>query len=141
MNPDLERLLKGLAPPPPEGPLRERTLAKAALALEAPAPRDRWREAWESRPLRLAWATAVLLLVATHVFLVPKRPAPDANVVRGTDLPGTPGEDAAALLVLPRLRPGYADAGSTSVATAPVQPSGTVHPPLAAEGPEKGKSS
>lgn len=141
MNPDLERLLKGLAPPAPDASLRQRTLARARLAHPAPAPADAWRRAWESRPLRLAWGTAVLLLVAAHVFLVPKRPAPNANVVRGTDPPGTPGQDVAALLDLPRLRPGYADAGSASVATAPVRPSGTVHPPLAAEGPEKGKSS
>lgn len=142
MNPTLQRLLQGRTPPAPDETLRERVLMRARLALEAPAPPDRWRRLWESRPLRVAWATAVLLLVAAHVLVVPKRPAPDAIVVRGTTPPGTPGDEATALLALPRLRPGYADAGAmASVSTTFVPPPASDHPPLPNEGPDKRKSS
>ena len=142
MNPTLQRLLQGLTPPAPDETIRERVLMPARLALEAPAPPDRWRRLWESRPLRLAWATAVLLLVAAHVLVVPKRAAPAAGGGRGATPPGPPRAAARARRAHPRLRPGYADAGATaSFSTTFVPPPASDHPPLPHEGPEKRNSS
>jgi hypothetical protein len=95
--------LEGLAPPgaPPE--LRARVLeASRAALLAGPAPRDRWSLLFASRPLRLAWAASVLLLLAGHALLV--RPAP-------------PRTDAAAELAairsLPRIDPDARSLGAS----------------------------
>ena len=142
MNPTLQRLLQGLTPPAPDETIRERVLMPARLALEAPAPPDRWRRLWESRPWRLPWAPPAPPRAAAHGRDPRAAPAPDAIVVRGTTPPGTPGDEVTALLALPRLRPGYADAGATaSFSTTFVPPPASDHPPLPHEGPEKRNSS
>ncbi|MDX2437312.1 MAG: hypothetical protein QNL88_09705 [Acidobacteriota bacterium] len=66
-----ERLLMGLEPPPPPADLRARALAAARQRLaETPAP-DLWSKIWHSSGLRLAWAAAVVLLLAGHVLVSP----------------------------------------------------------------------
>lgn len=67
--------LAGFKPPPPPDDLRAQTLARARRAMERPRVRDRWRELWESRPLRLVWAAAVAALVAANLA-VSARPLP-----------------------------------------------------------------
>jgi len=70
---ELERLLPGLEPPPPPASLRARALGAACERLAAePAP-DLWWRIWNNRGLRLAWAAAVVLLLAGHV-VVSSRP-------------------------------------------------------------------
>jgi hypothetical protein len=89
-----EDLLHGLEPPPPSPELRERvlSLARAAAAERAagagPSPVSRlWRrlvdQAWESRGLRLGWASACAVLLAGHWALArsdPDRAAPAPSV-------------------------------------------------------------
>jgi len=62
-----------LAPPAPPRALRERALAAAreswGSGAEPARVPDRWTRAWESRPLRLAWAAAVVALLAGHLLL------------------------------------------------------------------------
>ncbi len=61
------RFLQELGSPEPTSGLRPRALAAAERAWAEPSARDRWRLLWESRPLRLAWAAAVLLLLAGNL--------------------------------------------------------------------------
>jgi hypothetical protein len=66
---DLERLLAGLEPPPPPAGLRAQAVAAARERLAAaPAP-DPWSRIWNNRALRLAWAAAVVLLLAAHALV------------------------------------------------------------------------
>jgi hypothetical protein len=66
---ELERLLAGLEPPPPPGGLRARAVAAARERMAAaPAP-DLWSRIWNNRGLRVAWAAAVVLLLAAHVLV------------------------------------------------------------------------
>jgi len=68
---DLERLLAGLEPPPPPAGLRVRAVAAARERMAAaPAP-DLWTRIWNNRGLRLAWAAAVVLLLAGHALVSP----------------------------------------------------------------------
>jgi hypothetical protein len=79
----LERLLAGLEPAMPPDDLRSRALAAARTAMAREVERvDLWSQLWSSQPLRLAWATTMVALIAGHVMLsVPNRTpktAPDA---------------------------------------------------------------
>jgi len=62
-------LLRGLeaSAPPPE--LEARTLEAAAHAMRAAPSTDLWEALWNSRALRIAWATAMLVLLAGHAAL------------------------------------------------------------------------
>ena len=99
--------LAGLAPPgaPPE--LKERVLAASRAALlSAPARPDRWNLLWESRPLRLAWAASVLLLLAGHIVVVrPSRPKDETAAVPLSRAAGEADAELAAISCLPRLDP------------------------------------
>jgi hypothetical protein len=72
MNDDHEELTRLLAaigePEPPRG-LRGRAVAGAEAAWRRPAAADPWRRLWESRPLRIAWVAAVVLLVGANLAL------------------------------------------------------------------------
>ena len=73
MNNDVERdeksLFAGLGPPPPPAGLRARAIGAARERMAAaPAP-DLWSKIWNNRTLRLAWAAAVVLLLAGHVLV------------------------------------------------------------------------
>lgn len=59
--------LAGAAPPGPPERLRAAALAAAERAWDLRP--DLWTRLWESRPLRFAWAAAVLALVASHAVL------------------------------------------------------------------------
>lgn len=63
----LEETLRGINPGRPSAALRSRVLAEARSSLgPAPALMDRL---WFSRPLRLAWLGALVLLVAAELVL------------------------------------------------------------------------
>jgi len=66
-----ERLFVGLEPPPPPADLRARTQAAAREAMARPSAPDVWSRIWHHRGLRLAWAAAVVLLLAGHVLVNP----------------------------------------------------------------------
>jgi hypothetical protein len=59
----------GFAPPPPPEGLHAATVASARGAMARAPLRDRWREAWESRPLRLAWGAAAVALIVANLTL------------------------------------------------------------------------
>ena len=69
----VERLLAGLGPPEQPRGLQERTLRGAREALAREAGRDLWTRIWESRPLRLAWAATVAVLVICHIGMTERR--------------------------------------------------------------------
>jgi hypothetical protein len=108
----ITQLLSTFAEPEPPQALRERALAKARAAWERPAL-DPWRRAWESRPLRLAWAGAVLALAIANVAV---RAA--AHASRGAQAPfaaasgATRGNELQAVVALPRLRAEYVAIGT-----------------------------
>lgn len=120
--------LAGLAPPeaPPE--LRARVLAASRAALLAePEPRDRWKTVWDSRPLRLAWAASLLLLVAGHAVLVrPSRPRTEAAALPLSRSVGEADAELAAIGHLPPLdpdaRPLSAGSGEPSTRSRPSSP-------------------
>ena len=66
-HPAAERLFEGLEPEPPPDELRSRALnaARARSAVESDA--DAWSILWNHRGLRLAWAAAILVLLAGHI--------------------------------------------------------------------------
>lgn len=69
----VERLLAGLSPAEPPRGLQEQVLRGARQALAREAGRDVWTRLWESRPLRVAWAVSIVVLVACHVGLTELR--------------------------------------------------------------------
>ena len=66
-----ERMMDGLEPPQPPPDLRSKTLAAARARMAAGSNPDIWSRIWNHRGLRLAWAAAVVLLVAGHALFVP----------------------------------------------------------------------
>ena len=125
---EIRRLVSSAGAPEPPGELRERALARAREAWGRPA-RDPWRRAWESRPLRLAWAGAVLALAIANIAV---RTASHAS--RGAQPPSaassgaTRGNELQAVVALPRLRAEYVAIGTVPGNTlaprapAPAQP-------------------
>ncbi len=68
-DPTVERLFKGLEAPAPPPHLRARVLAAARnRATRSP---DVWNRIWYHRGMRLAWAAAVVLLLAGHLLVMP----------------------------------------------------------------------
>lgn len=65
-RPDGELLLRGLDLPHPPRELRARVLDAARTGVRAGPAADAWSRLWNSRGLRLAWAGAVVLLLAGH---------------------------------------------------------------------------
>jgi hypothetical protein len=82
MNRHAESLLAALSPPVPPSRLRRRTLAAArAAATGAGRAPDVWNRLWASRPVRLAWAVAVVALAIGHLAVsgrAPRSPAENA---------------------------------------------------------------
>jgi hypothetical protein len=66
---DDERLLQGLEPPQPPADLRAQVLAAARQRLAVTPVPDLWSKIWHHNGLRLAWAAAVVLLLAGHVLV------------------------------------------------------------------------
>ena len=76
MKPDerdavVERLMNGFEPPQPPPDLRSKVLAAAHARMAAESTPDIWSRVWHHRGIRLAWAAAVVLLVAGHALFVP----------------------------------------------------------------------
>lgn len=109
--------LTGLVPPgaPPE--LKARVLAASRAALLArPERPDRWNLLWESRPLRLAWAASLLLLLAGHAVLVgPDRPRAEAAALPLSRSASGADDELAAIGRLPRLDPDARPVGAGDV--------------------------
>jgi hypothetical protein len=104
-------LFRGLSPGRPPAELGARVLSVAAEALVM--ERDLWARLWSSRPARLGWAAAVVLLIGAHLAVTPMmgtavRPAAGNTViVRGAldgeleEIVRLPHIDLAALSGLP----------------------------------------
>ena len=99
----VERLLGGLAPPEPPRGLQERVLRGAKEALTREAGRDVWTRLWESRALRVAWASAVVVLVLCHIGITEMRSG-RASAARQAAQSGRDGNgELAGIGRLPRL--------------------------------------
>ena len=102
---DTETVLAALEPPGPPDSLRDRALRRAGAALDRPPAQDRWARIYANRPLRAAWAAAVLGLVVANVLL------PRANRRSGEDefVAGAAGlaPELRQIAAVPRLREAY----------------------------------
>ncbi|MGE5235052.1 MAG: hypothetical protein ACM3O7_01735 [Acidobacteriota bacterium] len=65
----------GLEPPYAPPALEALALRSTREALARPVASEAWVRVWESRPLRLAWAATVSVLVVANVLVAPSRPA------------------------------------------------------------------
>jgi hypothetical protein len=74
-NPDL---FDGLRPPEPPGALRRRVLGTSSRRVVPTGP-STWQRLWEQPGLRLAWAMAVLVLLAGHALLSLPEPGPSPS--------------------------------------------------------------
>lgn len=93
MKPDdrdaaVDRLMDGLEPPQPPPDLRLKAIAAARARMAATPMTNGWSTIWNHRAVRLAWAGAAALLLAGHVFLVPRDGAVPSRVA-----PALVGED------------------------------------------------
>jgi hypothetical protein len=95
---DDEAPFSGLEPPVPPPTLRARVLKSARETLEREAARDIWTRVWESRPLRVAWAAATLILLAAHLAVPARPPARDRGASEPAAAPEfDPGGELAAV--------------------------------------------
>ena len=96
MNERHRHPLHGLRPPGAPPGLRRRTLDAARAVGAAPAQepeRSLTDRAWESRPLRLAWAAGLALLIGANLYLDyldrgAIRAAPEARLERAATIRG-----------------------------------------------------
>lgn len=79
--------LAGATPPAPPERLRPAVLGAAERSWGS--GRDLWSRAWESRPLRLAWAATLAALLAAHLLL--PGPAPRSGPGATLAARGGPG--------------------------------------------------
>ncbi len=128
----LERLLGGLLPPEPPPGLHGEVMRRASAALAREARPDAWTRLWDSRPLRLAWASAVLLLVAANALVpaMPRTPSVQAGAPRLHE-EAPLGDELGAIANLPRIDLGtLPSVGSTMPpavrAPQPARPHGAV---------------
>jgi len=70
----VDRLIEGLEPPRAPTGLRTRVLAAARDHMETTSS-NRWSRIWSHRGIRLAWAATVVLLLAGHAIVVPRKGA------------------------------------------------------------------
>ena len=78
-------------------------LRRASEALAREAVRDVWTRLWESRPLRVAWASAVVVLVICHIGVTELR-SRRASATKQTAQSAREGNgELAAIGHLPRL--------------------------------------
>ncbi|MDD5564876.1 MAG: hypothetical protein PHQ91_14270 [Thermoanaerobaculaceae bacterium] len=107
---EMAQLLAALEEPEPPRALRARALAGAEEAWTRGGPAaDRWRRLWESRPLRLAWAAAVVLLVGANLALrTGSRARPPASPAAAAAQERAGLQELQAVVELPRIRLGSA---------------------------------
>jgi len=74
MSRHAEPLFSSLQPPVPPPVLRSRVLVAARAALTDGHAPDFWDRLWTSRPVRLAWAAAVLGLAVGHLAISGRDP-------------------------------------------------------------------
>jgi len=74
--------LVGLHPLSPPEELRGKTLAAAEAAFQKQPTPDLWSRLWWSQPIRLAWATTVVLILVGHVIITPT-PSPPVRSADG----------------------------------------------------------
>ena len=70
-DPVVDRLMEGLEPLQPPPDLRSTVLDAARARIVAEPVADVWSMIWNNRGIRLAWAAAVVLLVAGHAMVMP----------------------------------------------------------------------
>jgi len=70
----VRRLIEGLEPPRVPTGLRTRVLAAARDHMKTKSP-DQWSRIWSHRGIRLAWAATVVLLLAGHAMVTPRKGA------------------------------------------------------------------
>jgi len=75
----VDRLIEGLEPPRVPTGLRARVLAAARDHMETKSP-DQWSRIWRHRGIRLAWAATVVLLLAGHAIIAPRKGAVSSRV-------------------------------------------------------------
>lgn len=75
----VDRLIEGLEPPRAPTGLRTRVLAAARDHMETTS-RDPWSRIWRHRGIRLAWAATVVLLLAGHAIVAPRKGAVSSRV-------------------------------------------------------------
>jgi hypothetical protein len=100
-----DRPLAGLRPPHAPPALEAQVLRSAREALARPTAGAPWVRVWESRPLRLAWAATVSVLVVAILLGAPSRPAgPRIPVTTSAAQPAHRGAgELGGILALPRL--------------------------------------
>lgn len=104
---ELDRLLGGLEPAPPPQGARARILASARAAVpRQPVTVDLWSRVWTSRKLRLAWVTAVAVLLGANLMLSVDRPGHAGTPTHpvAAARPAAPDPELAAVAELPPLR-------------------------------------
>ncbi len=103
---EMARLLTAIEEPEPPRALRARALAGAEEAWTRGGPAaDRWRRLWESRPLRLAWAAAVVLLVGANLALrTGSRARPPASPAAAAAQERAGLKELQAVVELPKIR-------------------------------------
>ena len=101
---DTETILATLEPPGPPVALRDRVLRRAGAALDRPPAQDPWARIYVSRPLRVAWAGMVLVLVVANVLLPRANRRSRESFVEGAA--GRPPE-LREVVDVPRLREAY----------------------------------
>lgn len=79
-DPAADRLMQGLEPPSPPTDLRSNVLAAVRARVAGEPATDVWSMIWNNRRVRLAWGGAAALLLAGHVFLVPRNGAVPSRV-------------------------------------------------------------
>jgi hypothetical protein len=80
MKQHVDPLPRDVQPPGPPPELRERVLTAARAAAATDQGAGLWHRLWTSRPLRLAWAAAVVGLIIGHSLIGPNGPkAPPAG--------------------------------------------------------------
>ena len=70
----VDRLIEGLEPPRVPTDLRTRVLEAARDHMGTRSP-DPWSRIWSHRGIRLAWAATVVLLLAGHAIIAPRKGA------------------------------------------------------------------
>ncbi len=106
---EVARLLAAIEEPEPPRSLRGRALTGADVAWARPPAPDRWSRTWNSRPLRLAWAAVVVLLVAANLALgTGSRARPPASPAAAAAQERAGLKELQAVVELPRIRLGSA---------------------------------